>query len=446
MQTAMTKHIHVVGLDDFNGQKLQRIDLPEGLEAHSLMAYDEVKGQSAIDFDALYETASQRLLGSNSPVDGIIGWWDFPTTSLVPALCQEFDRPGPSLESVLKCEHKYWSRLVQREVIPDYIPRFCAVDPFVDDPLAQIDIPYPFWIKPVKGFASQLGFRIGSDADFEMAIEEIRREIGRLGDPFDAVMKRVEVPEEVRRVGGSFCIAEEIIGGRQCTLEGYVHDGDCQIYGVVDSIRLPNRSSFQRYQYPSRLPKRVQRWMDALAKRIMTHIGYDNATFNMEFFWDSQRKKLWMLEINPRLSQSHADMFGKVHGVPHFQIMADLALGRPPHWQGRVGAANCAAKFFIRRFSDGRVSQVPDEATIQRIIEDFPGTEIDVRVKPGTVLSDLKDQDAYSYELADVFMGAANQQELLRNFSAVRKRLKFRFAKPTRQRREPDPEEAGSLA
>ena len=442
----MTKHIHVVGLDDFNGDKLQRIDLPEGLQVHALMAYDEVKGQSTIDFDDLLEAGRRRLRGSNVPVDGVIGWWDFPTTSLVPALCRDAGLPGPSLESVLKCEHKYWSRLVQREAVPDYIPRFCAVDPFVDDPLAGIDIPYPFWIKPVKGFASQLGFRIGSDADFAHAIETIRQEIGRLGDPFDALLRRVELPEEVRRVGGHFCIAEEIIGGRQCTLEGYVQAGACEIYGVVDSIRLPNRTSFQRYQYPSRLPKRVQRWMVAVAKRIMGHIGYDNATFNMEFFWDPQRKKLWLLEINPRLSQSHADLFEKVHGVPHFQIMADLALGRAPHWQGRIGAANCAAKFFIRRFKDARVTAVPDADTIRAIEADHPGTEIDVRVKPGTVLSDLKDQDSYSFELADVFIGAANQRALLRSFADVRKRLTFRFAKPTSKRRLPDAEEAGSPA
>jgi biotin carboxylase len=219
-----------------------------------------------------------------------------------------------------------------------------------------------------------------------------------------------------------------------------------QVYGTVDSIRSPNRSSFQRYQYPSRLPRRVQRWMEAVTKRVMGHIGYDNATFNVEFFWDPQRRKLWLLEVNPRLSQSHADLFEKVHGVPHFQIMADLAMGRKPHWQGRVGAANCAAKFFIRRFSDARVSQVPDDSVLDGIHTDFPGTAVDVRVKPGTVLSDLHDQDAYSYELADVFMGAHDQRALLANFSQVRKRLKFRFAKPTRKRRHPDPEEAGTVA
>ncbi len=429
----MAKNIFVVGLDAFNGAKLARVECEEPLTIHELLAYDEVKGVDVIDFNGLYQTACERLRAFEGSIDGIVGWWDFPTTSLVPMLCQTFGVPGPPLEAVLKCEHKYWSRLVQHEVVPDYIPKSCVVDPFVEDPLSQINIDYPFWIKPVKGFASQLGFRIGGPEDFEVAISTIREEIGRIGDPFNELLQTVERPQEIRNVGGHFCIVEEIIGGRQCTLEGYAFEGNMEIYGFVDSIRLPNRSSFARYQYPSKLPKRIQRWMVAIAKRLMSHIGYDNGTFNVEFFYDTARKKLWLLEVNPRLSQSHADMFEKVHGVPHFQIMVDIALGKEPRWIGREGPANCAAKFFLRRFSDARVTAVPSEAEIERAAEQYPGTEIDVRISPGMLLSQMHDQDAYSYEIADIFMGASNQQELLANFRAVRKGLKFRFARPKKR-------------
>ncbi|PBO28010.1 hypothetical protein CLM84_22600, partial [Streptomyces albidoflavus] len=33
-----------------------------------------------------------------------------------------------SLESIVRCEHKYWSRLVQREVAPEAVPGFGLVD------------------------------------------------------------------------------------------------------------------------------------------------------------------------------------------------------------------------------------------------------------------------------------------------------------------------------
>lgn len=442
----MRKNLFVVGLDPMNGATLRQIDNYEELAVHPLLAYDEVKGRDAFSFDALLDTARRRLRAFDGSVDGIAGWWDFPTTSLVPALCEEFGLPGASLESVLKCEHKYWSRLAQWEVVPDYVPRFCAVDPFKDHPLSDVSLDFPFWIKPIKGFASQLGFRIGNVDDFDSAITIIREEIPRLGDPFDELLRQAELPPEIAAIGGNFCIVEEIIGGLQCTLEGYVYRGDARVYGAVDSIRHPNRSSFMRYQYPSKLPKRAQRRMQAIAKRVMIHVGYDNAPFNVEFFWDPRRQKLSLLEVNPRLSQSHASIFAKVHGVPNFQIMVDLALGREPHWVGREGPANCAAKFFIRRFSDALVRSVPEPQTIAEIKADLPGTEIDIRVRPGILLSDLHDQDTYSYELADVFMSAASQQELLRNFRRVRNRLKFRFARPSRKRKAPVPEMASRVA
>ena len=44
--------------------------------------------------------------------------------------------------------------------------------------------------------------------------------------------------EDVKRLTGGR-MAERVIGGRQCTVEGYVHDGEVVPYGVVDSIRYP---------------------------------------------------------------------------------------------------------------------------------------------------------------------------------------------------------------
>ncbi|SDF99827.1 ATP-grasp domain-containing protein [Limimonas halophila] len=435
----MPQPLFVVGLDPLNHGHLRRIDGYDRLCVKPALAYDEVKGRDAFDFDALVETACARIRAAGG-AGGIVGWWDFPTTSLVPVLCRAFGLPGPSLTSVLTCEHKVWSRQLQREVAPECVPAFRAVDPFADpDP----PLPYPFWLKPVKGFASQLSFRIAGPADFETALAATRERIDRLGTPFDALLRRVEMPADVAHVTGRWCIAEAAVGGRQCTLEGYVHRGVPRVYGVVDSIRHRNRSSFRRYQYPSRLPTAVQRRMIRVAERVMRHIGYDEATFNVEFFWEKASNKLWLLEINPRLSQSHADLFAEVHGVPHFQIMVDLALGRTPDWPSRVGPANCAAKFFIRRFRDGRVTRVPDQATLDAIKADYPDAIVDVRVQPGVVLSELHDQDAYSYELADVFLGAHDQHALLAAFQDIKRRLRFGFAPATRRGETPPPATAG---
>jgi acetyl/propionyl-CoA carboxylase alpha subunit len=223
-------------------------------------------------------------------------------------------------------------------------------------------------------------------------------------------------------------MAESIIGGRQCTVEGYVHDGEVVPYGIVDSIRYPGVISFFRYQYPSKLPARVQRKMNELTGRIMSPVGYDNAAFNIDFFWDEALDKVWLLEINTRISQSHCDLFEKVDGVSNQQVTIDLALGRRPDMPSREGQFAIAAKFFNRVFfRDATVSEVPTPEQIRALETKFPGTIIVPQVREGMRLSELPEQDSYSYALAYIWMGARNQSSLLRNYERVVRSMPFRF-------------------
>src|SRR5699024_5012676 len=144
-------------------------------------------------------------------VDGLIHYLDFPVSTTAPILCSEFGLPSASLEAVLKCEHKYWSRLEQKRCVPDHIPQFAAFDPFDDDALAGLDLAFPFWVKPIKSFSSYLGFHVRSEADWNKAIAKIRAEIGRIEEPFNRLLEQAQLPAEVSQVGGGYCIAESII-------------------------------------------------------------------------------------------------------------------------------------------------------------------------------------------------------------------------------------------
>ena len=75
----------------------------------------------------LLAEAQQQVEAFDGPVHAIIGFWDFPVSTMVPMLCERLGLRWASLESVVKCEHKYWSRLEQRRVIDEY-PRFGLVD------------------------------------------------------------------------------------------------------------------------------------------------------------------------------------------------------------------------------------------------------------------------------------------------------------------------------
>lgn len=80
----------------------------------------------------------------DGPIDGLICHWDFPVNPIAAILAQDFGLRYPSLESILKCSHKYWSRIEQNKVAPEATPDFCAVDPFSDDPPSQVALDFPF--------------------------------------------------------------------------------------------------------------------------------------------------------------------------------------------------------------------------------------------------------------------------------------------------------------
>lgn len=162
--------------------------------------------------------------------------------------------PTVSREALLKCEHEYWARLCQSEAIPDHIPGFRAFDPFDDDALQTIGLGFPLFVKPIKSSGSRLDFGIETPQEFAEAIGELRAEIGLITEPLDPFLKQADIPNEFARIAGHYCLAEEIIGGRQCTVEGCSHNGKGRCFGIVDSIRFTQVLSFQSYQYPSQLP------------------------------------------------------------------------------------------------------------------------------------------------------------------------------------------------
>lgn len=435
----MSRNVFVVGADPFNMQKVYNLDLGIDLKIHELLTFDEVKGNGYYPVEECLETAEQRLGDFDGSIDAIVGYWDFPVTAMVAILCRRHGLPSPSLESVLRCEHKYWSRVEQNKVIPEFTPKFTQIDPFSDEDIENIDVPYPFWIKPVKGTDSLLAFKVKNKKDLQESIGKIRNGIHRIAKPFDHILSHAELPDEIAAVKGHHCIVEELIPGRQCTVEGYIHNGRAYHHGIIDSINYPKVSSFLRYQYPSSLPKRVKERVSEATKKLMTHLGYDNATYNVEYFYQPKTEKLALLEINPRLSQSHSDMFEKVDGASNFQLMIELALGRSPDFPIRKGRYGCAAKFHVRVFEDGIASHVPDRKDIERVQEKFPDTLIEVKIKQGMRLSDLIEQDSYSYDIAHIHTGARDRKALLEKYNRILEALHFEF-EPVTEEQEETPE------
>lgn len=421
----MPRHIAVPALLPHQRSELETLNNAEDCQFHALLDVPTLVEPGRIDFEALMDRCRQALDQLNVPLTGLIAHWDFPTSVLVPLLSAERGLPSPSLRSVLTCEHKYWSRLAQREVIPECVPDFCSVDPFASDPLAQVTLPFPFWIKPVKAFSSQLGFRIDNERDFQHAIGTIRQGIRHFGDAFDQALQHVDLPDALQHAGGNTCIAEAIMNGVQAAPEGSVFKGEFAVHGTFDMHRDEQR--YDSLLYPSALPEAIQQRMQDACQRFLHHIDFDNGCFNAEFLWDEANDRLQVVEFNTRISQSHSDMFIMVDGVSNHEVPLDILLGRRPRMPHRQGRYAVAGKFLLSHDEDAIVDHVASDRVIQTLQTRFPGTRLELDIEPGMRLSDLPNRESYTYPIGALYLGADSYDALRERHRICLEALDFDF-------------------
>lgn len=106
----MKKHIFIPALEEQQRIELETPRNAEELSFHGLLDVSTLVEPKTFSFNEILVKARHELREMKQftgSIDGIVAHWDFPTSVLVPLLCQDFDLPAPTLESVLKCEHKY---------------------------------------------------------------------------------------------------------------------------------------------------------------------------------------------------------------------------------------------------------------------------------------------------------------------------------------------------
>ena len=166
------------------------------------------------------------------------------------------------------------------------------------------------------------------------------------------------------------------------------------MYGVLDSINYPAVSELPAPPVPvQRCPSRC---IAAAARRVASgsceQIGMDEATFSIEYFYDPETDEINLLEINPRHSQSHAELFEYVDGVTQPPLHAQPRAGpRTRHCRAGKGPYAVAAKWYYRWFADGIVHErAHRRSEIARLERDIPGVRIEVVPEEGQRLSDRR--------------------------------------------------------
>jgi biotin carboxylase len=386
--------------------------------------FDDVVGgggaEGAPEVVPLIEETAKRYEAAG--LSGVTSGVAYPGMTAAAVVARRLGLRGPDVRSVLLCEHKFYSRLAQRELVPEATPDFGLVEP--KSPRAPEGMSFPVFVKPVKSSFS-MNARL-------VTCEEELRELVASGPMPEAYLKPFD--DLLRRYtdftsGGRNFIAETPLEGAQVSLEGYASGGRVHTLGVIDSVMYPGTISFKRFQYPSRLPAEVRRRMSRVAEKFIKGIGYGDALFNVEFIYDAASDALRLVEVNPKIASQFTDLFEKVDGSSSYRTLLQAALGDEPDFEQGRGRFKLAASCVLRRFEDGRVLRVPSPEEIEALKSRLPDARVEVTAEKGRRLSDVM-QDGKSFRYCVVNLGADSEKELEEKLDLCEAALDFRFAPP----------------
>ncbi len=344
--------------------------------------------------------------------------YDYPGCIYTSVLAQERNLSAPPLDAILTCQHKYYSRKAQQKYVPEATPHFAIVSKEHLDDVKKLS--FPLFVKPVKSYLSAFARPVYSMQELQQYLENVHIPKEFLIS-FDWAVKNYSDFE----YDGSYFIAEQMLKGRQVTLEGYVFDGEVGLIGIVDSVMLPGTISFERFVYPSSLPQEVQEKMFDISARFVKGIGLDMSLFNIEFMYDDDTGDIYIIEINPRMAAQFCDLFAMVNGASNYDVLYDIVRGKKPNaYTG--GSFDVAASLVCRQKEDQRVLHVPTEWDLQKAQCRFPELKYYPWIGTGNKLSDVL-QDGTSYVYCWIHLGAQDRDELEKKYAESKELLPFRF-------------------
>jgi hypothetical protein len=332
------------------------------------------------------------------PADAVLGTKD-QSALLAALLAERRGLHGPSPQALVACQHKPTARAIQQRVAPEATPRFAVLN---GDPPFDV----PFFVKPVVGRLSQNVFRIDDPAEL-LDLHEIDRYTTRYAE--------IAALAGADPAAAHGFMAEELLAGAEVTLEGYVHGGTVTTIGVTDSIKYPGTLSFERFEYPSALPRDRLAELSDVSSRVLPALGFEGGFFNVEFFVPEDGPAQ-IIEVNGRIASQFAPLVQAVHGRSTYEALFQLALGEDPACD-LCDPKGVAVSYVVRVFEDAHVAAVPE-----------PDPDVELLVRPGLSLSEQGVNDSQSYRLAILYGWGETREEAIAGCRERADALRFRLA------------------
>ncbi|MEC4817975.1 MAG: hypothetical protein SAK29_32595 [Scytonema sp. PMC 1069.18] len=370
----------------------------------------------------------QRYKNGIERFDGVVGTNDLP--SLVASiLARELHLRGPSPEMIVRTQNKYLSRLSQRGIIPESTPKFqlsSEIQRYED-----VKLSFPLFTKPVVSKTSRYSFYVENYSSLQKILSKASSVLNTQNElyclSFEEIT-RLAIVSPIEMPSATSMICEELLYGEQITVDGWISDGKVGFFGNTHSIFLPNKISFDRFDFPFHCSALLKDKIYKISERVIKGVGLNNTLFNIEMKVREEDRTVSIVEINTRLSMQFVFLITKVTGINPLDRLIQIALGEDiaDTLQEGLVLQKYASSCVLRRTTDAIVREVPTKSYIDELESRFPNTQITSLISRGKKLSDYT-QDAFTYRYAFVDIARDTLNEILSELEEIKHLLNFRF-------------------
>lgn len=318
-------------------------------------------------------------------------------------LCEEFGFPGPSVESVFLCLHKYYARCCERAPI-----RCDAID------LAAANLPplsYPCYLKPPWLNLGILGFKLDSAVDLQHALTIARRDYGSWSPLYFPFFRRYIDLQKYPLATRDIMLVEEFIDGPQVTVEGWVHQQQPYIWAITDTNTYAGTRVIDNFSLPSRQPAHIQTLLAQRAQEAIGRVGLDNGFFNIEFWCHDDAVTL--TEINGRAASCFYHLYRRCLGACIYEAGLALASGHNPSLPP-THATMVGGQFNLITFGEDRADALLDLDRVQ----DVPALNVFVSPDQG-----VKQVSEFGIVLAQIDIFGQSYEEIHAEAERLRRLL-----------------------
>jgi hypothetical protein len=130
--------------------------IEEGFQNEKLSFIDKLRLIKGISF----EKEAQRIakMAKDISAHAIIGVDEFISCLIATRANEILGNLTLPLKLELSLQHKYYSRMLQQEIVPEYTPKFSVVPK---------ELHFPVFMKPIRGSASLLAKEVRTEAQFK---------------------------------------------------------------------------------------------------------------------------------------------------------------------------------------------------------------------------------------------------------------------------------------